>query len=56
MRDGKTNEEEIPVREYRFLRWRGGDLAGEASSTYTARVKVIDDATSPTAAKAAAPK
>lgn len=38
--EGKTVEQEIPGSEYRALRWSLGDLAGGASRTVTARVKI----------------
>jgi uncharacterized repeat protein (TIGR01451 family) len=37
---GKLVEQEIPVSEYRALRWSLGDLAGGASRTVSARVKL----------------
>ena len=36
-------EEEVPLREYRALRWRLAELGPGKSATYTARVRVIDD-------------
>ena len=42
-RNGKQVQEEVPVREYRALRWYPGELAPEKTVAYTARVKVIDD-------------
>jgi uncharacterized repeat protein (TIGR01451 family) len=49
VRDGKTVEEPIPTREYRYLRWSAPELRGEQSVRFTARVKVLED-TSPQAA------
>ena len=46
VRDGKTVEEAIPTREYRYLRWSAAELRGEQSVRFTARVKVLED-TSP---------
>lgn len=42
-RDGREVEEPVPWREYRYLRWSPGELGGEKSVTYTARVRVVDD-------------
>jgi uncharacterized repeat protein (TIGR01451 family) len=42
-RDGREIEEPVPFREYRYLRWFPGELAGGASMTFTARVRVIED-------------
>lgn len=39
--DGKVVEEQIPYREYRFLRWAPGTLAAGKSLTHSARVRVI---------------
>ena len=44
VREGKTVEVEIPTREYRYQRWNAGELAGEKSLTFTARVKVTEAA------------
>ncbi len=44
VRNGLEVDEPIPVREYRYLRWYPGDLAGEKSLEFGARVKVTDDA------------
>lgn len=51
-KDGKDVQENVPAREYRYLRWFPGELGGEKSVTFTARVKVIDDPTQPTGANA----
>lgn len=42
-RDGRRIEEPVPYREYRYLRWHAGELAGGKSAAFTARVRVIDD-------------
>lgn len=42
-RNGVEVEEQVPVREYRYLRWYPGALAGEKAVTYAARVRVVDD-------------
>ncbi len=42
-RDGKQVDEEVPVRDYRALRWFPGELAADKSVSYTARVRVIDE-------------
>lgn len=42
-RAGQSVDEEVPLREYRALRWRLADLAPGQSVTYTARVRVVDD-------------
>jgi uncharacterized repeat protein (TIGR01451 family) len=42
MKDGRPVEETIPYREYRALRWYPGELAGEASVTFVARVRVVE--------------
>lgn len=42
VRDGKSVEEEIPAREYRYLRWFPGELGGDKSLRFTARVRVVD--------------
>lgn len=39
-RNGVDVEEPVPPSQYRFLRWYPGDLGGEKSVTYTARVRV----------------
>lgn len=44
VRDGKPVEETVPLREYRYLRWYPGDLEPGKSVTFTARVKVIEEA------------
>ena len=44
VRDGKTVEEAVALREYRYLRWYPGELEPGKSVTYTARVKVIEEA------------
>ena len=42
MRDGREIEEPVPVREYRYLRWYPGELAGDKTMTFTARVRVLE--------------
>lgn len=44
-RDGKQVEEQVPYREYRYLRWTAGELGGGKTLVYTARVRVIDERT-----------
>ena len=41
-RNGVDVEEPVPAREYRFLRWYPGELAGDQALTYTARVRVTE--------------
>lgn len=38
--DGKMVEQQVPYSEYRSLRWKLGDLGGEASKSVKARMKV----------------
>jgi len=45
VRDGKSVEEEVPYREYRFLRWFPGELGGDKTASFAARVKVLADTT-----------
>jgi uncharacterized repeat protein (TIGR01451 family) len=40
-REGREIDEPVPIREYRYLRWFPGEMAGGASNTFTARVRVI---------------
>lgn len=42
-RNGQEVEEQVPLRDYRYLRWFPGELAGGAAVSFTARVRVIDD-------------
>ena len=42
-RNGVAVEEPVGYGEYRYLRWYPGELGGDKSVTYTARVKVLDD-------------
>jgi uncharacterized repeat protein (TIGR01451 family) len=50
--DGKEAEEAVPLRDYRALRWSAGELGGEKTASFSARVRVIDDRPPPdTAAK-----
>lgn len=44
-RNGVDVEEQVPLREYRSLRWYPGALEGGKAVTYTARVRVVDDRT-----------
>jgi uncharacterized repeat protein (TIGR01451 family) len=44
-RDGKRIEEQVPYREYRYLRWSAGTLGGGKTLAFTARVRVVDDRT-----------
>lgn len=41
VRQGVEVEEAVPVREYRSLRWSPGELGGEKTLTFSARVRVI---------------
>ena len=41
-RGGKEIDEPVPLREYRYLRWYPGELAGGKSAVFSARVKVVD--------------
>lgn len=41
-RDGKTVEEMVPFRDYRYVRWYPGELAAGKSVTFSARVKVVE--------------
>jgi uncharacterized repeat protein (TIGR01451 family) len=45
VRDGRSIEEQVPVREYRYLRWFPGELGGDKAVTFTARVRVVNDQT-----------
>jgi uncharacterized repeat protein (TIGR01451 family) len=49
VRNGKTVEEQVPAREYRYLRWSLPQLAGEKSAAFSARVRVLDDTSPPKA-------
>lgn len=40
---GQSVDEDVPLRDYRALRWRLAELAPGKSVTYTARVRVVDD-------------
>ena len=42
-RDGRTVDEPVPAREYRFLRWHADTLGAGTSVAFSARVRVIDD-------------
>jgi uncharacterized repeat protein (TIGR01451 family) len=54
MRDGKSVEEEVPAREYRYLRWFPGELGADKSVSFTARVRVVDAEAPPGQQKAGA--
>lgn len=43
MRNGVQVEENVPFREYRFLRWVSSELSAGAALTVTARTRVIED-------------
>ena len=47
VRDGKSVDEDVAPREYRYLRWLPGELGGEASVSFSARVRVVDAAAPP---------
>ena len=51
VRDGKTIEEQVPVREYRYLRWKVPQIAGDQTVRLTARVRVLEDTSPPNAGK-----
>jgi uncharacterized repeat protein (TIGR01451 family) len=51
VRDGKTVEEPVPVREYRYLRWSADRIGADQSVRFSARVRVVNDASPPPAAK-----
>ncbi|HZZ95011.1 MAG TPA: hypothetical protein VFE23_20800 [Usitatibacter sp.] len=42
VRDGRSIEEQVPVREYRYLRWYPGELGGDKSVKFSARVRVLE--------------
>jgi uncharacterized repeat protein (TIGR01451 family) len=42
VRDGRSIEEQVPVREYRYLRWYPGELGGAKSAKFSARVRVLE--------------
>jgi uncharacterized repeat protein (TIGR01451 family) len=41
-RDGREVDEQVAVREYRYLRWFPGELGADKSMTFTARVRVVE--------------
>jgi uncharacterized repeat protein (TIGR01451 family) len=43
-RNGVSVEQPVPSREYRYLRWFPGELGGDKSVTFTARVRILDNA------------
>lgn len=49
--NGVEIEQNIPLSEYRFLRWPSGDLAAEKSVVVSARFKVANDQPSGATAK-----
>jgi len=49
--DGREIEQTVPLNEYRSLRWSLNELAGGASATVVARVRVVDDKPAPAATK-----
>lgn len=42
IRDGREVEEQVPLRDYRYLRWFPGQLGADKSMTFTARVRVVE--------------
>lgn len=44
-RNGRQVEEQVPYREYRYLRWTAGELGSGKALAFTARVRVVDDRT-----------
>lgn len=42
-RNGQSVEEAVPLREYRAIRWAAGDLGSGSATTFTIRVRVIDE-------------
>jgi len=42
LRDGRDVEEDVALREYRYLRWSAPELGAGKTLTYTARVRVIE--------------
>jgi len=42
LRDGRDVEEDVALREYRYLRWSAPELGAGKSLTYAARVKVVE--------------
>jgi hypothetical protein len=51
VREGKTIEEQVPVREYRYLRWSVPQIPADQTARFTARVRVLDDTSPPAAGK-----
>jgi hypothetical protein len=43
LRDGRSVEEPVPYREYRYLRWHVAQLDARQSVTFSARVRVVND-------------
>ena len=52
MRDGKEVEEDVPLRQYRYLRWHLATLAAGESASFVARVKVPENEANPERAPA----
>lgn len=49
--NGKRAEQNVPMNEYRFLRWTLGDLPAGASKSVSARVRIADFTPVATAAR-----
>ena len=47
VRGGKQIQEDVPLREYRALRWYPDELGPDKTVAYAARVRVIDDRAAP---------
>lgn len=43
VRGGRSVEETVPAREYRYLRWSAPELGANQSVRFTARVRVLED-------------
>lgn len=41
-REGREIDEPVPLREYRYLRWYPGEIAGGKSAVFSARVRVVE--------------
>ena len=42
-RDGRSVQEPVPYRDYRWLRWHLAELRPKQSATFSARVRVVDE-------------
>jgi hypothetical protein len=42
VRNGRQVEEDVPYRDYRYLRWAPVDLGPNAIMTFTARVRILE--------------